>query len=136
MSQAGDIHPNPGPLSTYDLSLSSESNSDTESMSIFSDCFSIVHYNVQSLRSKIDVLGAELCHFDILAFSESWLGANVSSDDILLHNFNRPERKDRARDFHGGVIIYVKDSLYHKRMTDLEIDHLERIWIGLYLHRR
>ena len=66
---------------------------------------SSVHYNVQSLASKLEVLHAELFHFDILAFTETWLNSSLSTSDIHLQSFNSPELKDRVGDSHGGVII-------------------------------
>ena len=34
---------------------------------------SFVHYNVQSIVSKLKILHAELIDFDLLAFTETWL---------------------------------------------------------------
>lgn len=50
--------------------------------------------------------------FDILAFSETWLHPSIQ--------IKPPERKNRAMDHHGGVMIYVKDNLHLKRKDDLE----------------
>ena len=131
---SGDVHPHPGPSSS-----SSESTSDLStnmSTSIFNSFssghnLSFVHYNIQSILSKLDLLHAELVHFDILAFTETWLSASVDTDDLLLDTYKRPERKDRVGDCHGGVILYVKDNLYYKRRVDLEIAGIENIWIEL-----
>ena len=71
---------------------------------------SFVHYNVQSIFSKLEILQAELSEFDILAFTETWLSPSIDTNELLLHSFNTPERKDRTGDNHGGVIIYVTDS--------------------------
>ncbi|MES9993746.1 MAG: endonuclease/exonuclease/phosphatase family protein [Candidatus Thiodiazotropha sp.] len=79
-----------------------------------------MHYNVQSILSKLDILQTELLEFDILAFTETWLGPSVDTNDLLLHSYNTPERKDRAGDNHGGVMIYIKDFLHYKRRADLE----------------
>ena len=73
---------------------------------------SFVHYNVQSLATKLDTLAAELYDFDILAFSETWLSETSSTHDLMIESFSKPERKDRVGDRHGGVIIYVKESLF------------------------
>ncbi|MCG7870185.1 MAG: hypothetical protein JAY74_27935 [Candidatus Thiodiazotropha taylori] len=70
-------------------------------------------------------------HFDILAFTETWLSASVDTDDLLLESYNQPERKDRVGDNHGGVILYVKETLFYKRRDDLEIRGVENIWIEL-----
>ena len=70
---SGGIHRSPGPFS---WSSSSYSLSIQPSAFKFTDlCYhlSFVHYNVQSLVSKLDILGAELLEFDVLAFTERGL---------------------------------------------------------------
>ena len=66
---------------------------------------SFIHYNVQSIFAKLDILQAELIDFDILAFTETWLNPSVDSDDLSLISYNKPERKDRTGDSHGGVML-------------------------------
>ena len=95
-----------------------------------------MHYNVQSIFSKLEILQAELSEFDILAFTETWLSPSIDTNELLLHSFNTPERKDRTCDNHGGVIIYVKDSLYYKRREDLEPRNIESIWLELTINRK
>ena len=97
---------------------------------------SFVQYNVQSIINRLDVLQTELFEFDILAFSETWLNQSVSTDDLLFQSFNRPERKDRVEDSHGGVMIYVKEGLHYKRRDDLEIRGIECIWIEVANHNK
>ena len=131
---SGDVHPHPGPSSSSSESTSDLStNMSTSIFNFFSSGhnLSFVHYNIQSILSKLDLLHAELVHFDILAFTETWLSASVHTDDLLLDTYKRPERKDRVGDCHGGVILYVKDNLYYKRRVDLEIAGVENIWIEL-----
>ena len=74
---------------------------------------SFVHYNVQSVLPKLDILHAELLEFDILAFTETWLSPTDNTDDLLLQSYNRPERKDRVDDSHGGVILYIKEGIHY-----------------------
>ena len=69
---------------------------------------SFVQYNVQSIITKLDILYTELHAFDILAFSETWLNPTVSNDDLILQSFKEHERKDRAGDSLGGVMLYLK----------------------------
>ena len=109
--QSGNVHPNPGPSSVSSdrsniSSLSSILNS-LQSLGL-SRHLSFVHYNVQSIVPKLDIIMAELSEFDILSFSETWLNAAVTNDDISLLSYHLPERKDRAADSHGGVIIFIK----------------------------
>ena len=72
---------------------------------------SIVHYNVQSISNKLDILISEFSYFDILSFTETWLHSNVASNDLFFSNFHTPECKDRDGDRYGGVILYVKDNM-------------------------
>ena len=131
---SGDVHPNPGPSSVSSIeSLSSTTAS--LSSSILNSLttghnLSFVHYNVQSILNKLDILQAELSSFDILAFTETWLSQQIDTDDLVLATYSRPERKDRD-DNHGGVILYVKETLRFKRRADLEIRGIECIWIEL-----
>lgn len=137
---SGDIHPNPGPLSTSSLS-STGSSASSMSATLFdhlslNNNLSFVHYNVQSILSKLDILHTELFDFDILAFTETWLNPTVDSDELSLLSYNKPERKDRVGDSHGGVMLYVKETLYYKRRHDLEIRDIESIWIELVNHHK
>ena len=75
---------------------------------------SFVHYNVQSIVPKLDLLSSELFDFDILSFSETWLNPSVSLYDLHIQSFNKPERKDRVGDSHGGVLVYVKDNIHYR----------------------
>ena len=129
---SGDIHPNPGSVSVS--SDSSQRSSSSMSFDIFNSFnlnhhLSFVHYNVQSLLNKLEILHAELFEFDILAFTETWLSPTTLIDDLLLQSYNTPERNDRAGDAHGGVIVYFKEGIRYKRRKDLEIRGIECVWI-------
>ena len=129
--QAGDVHPNPGPSSTAsDSSISRISSESISSYLNISHHLSFVHYKVQSILTKLDLLTADLADFDILAFSE------VLTDSILLPSYFKPERKDHVTDPHGGVAIYVKDSIIYTRRHDLELPGIECIWIGVILKQK
>ena len=91
---------------------------------------SFVHYNVQSILPKLDILHAELFEFDILAFSETWLSSITPDDDLILPSYNN-ERRDRVGDRYGGLIIYIKEGLHYRRRKDLEPVQTECMWIKL-----
>ncbi|XP_045206258.1 uncharacterized protein LOC123558446 [Mercenaria mercenaria] len=95
---------------------------------------SFIHLNVQSIQHKLDILYTELCDFDILAFSETWLNNSVPTEDLLLSSFHTPERRDRVGYTYGGVILYIKDSLHYRRRLDLELNRLECIWVEITLY--
>ena len=45
--------------------------------------------------------------------------------------------KDKIGDRHGGVVLYVKNTLYYMRRADLAFRGIECIWIELTLkHKR
>ena len=129
---AGDIELNPGPYSP-DISLSSDSSGSPMDVSVFESNFSVVHYNVQSLLNKIDLLQVELSHFDVIALSETWLSLSIDDTDLKLLNYQSPFRKDRQTNNYGGVIVYVRDNIPCKRRPDLEVQGLESLWLELRL---
>ena len=134
--QAGDVHPNPGPASNSSDSMSDSSATSVLQSSALSKHLSFIHYNVQSILPKLDILFTELCDFDILAFSESWLNASVPDEDLSFQLDHKPERNDRVGDSHGGVIIYVKESLHYTRRRDIEPNGIECIWIEITLNHK
>ena len=70
-----------------------------------------------------------------MAFSETWLNASITDDDISHQLYHKPERKDRV-DGYGGVLLYVKETLQYKRRRDIEPNGIECIWIELTLNHK
>ena len=109
----GGIERNPG--------LSSSSSDDSISFlsaaeHIIEDKFSIVHYNVQSIANKMNLIQSELCNFDVIYITESWLDDRTSDDDIKIENFKLFIR-DRPGDHHGGICVYVRYNVFFKKKT-------------------
>ena len=83
---SGGIHPNPGPTSNSSSSVTSLSTSSSSMSTTVFDSLplnhnvSFVHYNVQSILPKLEILHAELHEFDILAFSETWLNPSIDNE--------------------------------------------------------
>ena len=130
---SGDIHPNPGPLSSNSDSDSSSCQSMTD---ILSSGLSILHLNIQSLKPKLDLLQAEMQAYDILIFTETWLSSQTSDDELLIPNFQKPFRLDRDDRIGGGVAIYLRDTLFGISRRDLHIPSLEALWIEVRLNNR
>ncbi len=93
---SGDVQLNPGPIdidnpldysfnSSY--STSTSLSSDIIPQSDVSHHLSFVQCNVKSLCTKIDILRTEFMDFDIIALTETWLGMENSSGDILFQKF-------------------------------------------------
>ncbi|MCG8078095.1 MAG: hypothetical protein JAY75_17890 [Candidatus Thiodiazotropha taylori] len=114
--QSGDIEPNPGPATSYNGSIT------------------ILHSNIRSLRNKLNFIKETFLDFNILAFTESHLDASVTTENILLEQFDTPYRKDRTN-HGGGVIIYVSNDLLHTRKPELEIYCDESIWIEIKMRK-
>ena len=61
---------NPGPtFSSSDDSISFLSLTEH----FIEDKFAIVHYNIQIIANKKDLIQSELCNFDVICITESWL---------------------------------------------------------------
>ena len=102
--QAGDVEKNPGP------GLENDYRDETSSASsaILHGNFSVVHYNVQSVLNKIDIIEPELSNFSLISLTETWLNDTVSNQDLEFNDFQLPFRRDREGDSHGGILVYVK----------------------------
>ena len=75
------IERNPGPaFQLSDMSFSSSSVKEQ----IIEDKFSIVHYNVQGLVNKFDLIESELRNFWVICLSETWLDDRMSHEDIRI----------------------------------------------------
>ena len=83
---SGDIHPNPGPITPSNSTSSSNISTVAFNSLNLTHNLSIVHYSVQSIFSKIEILHTELIDFDILTFSETWLSDSVENDDLMLQS--------------------------------------------------
>ena len=106
--KSGDIETNPGPYTQHLCAM---------------------HVNACSLRNKIDLFECECDNYDIITVSETWLTNSVDNSSLLLTNFHPPVRLDRDGDAHGGVAIYVRNSLCCKPRPDLHVDNLEAVWV-------
>ncbi len=129
---AGDIHPNPGPSSFSD----SSSDITSSYIHVINSGLSVMHINIQSINTKLDILEIEMQPYDVIVLTETWLSQHTNTDNILIPNFNPPFRCDRIGRVGGGVAIYVRDSLYAKERTDLSINQLEAVWIELHTNQR
>ena len=70
--RSGDVHPNPGPsLSNASLYTDDANSSLSTPNDSVTKHLSFVHYNIQSLMQKLDVLYTGLREFDIIGFTET-----------------------------------------------------------------
>ena len=120
---SGDVHPNPGPTPSASNDNFSSSSSNTSNILLDTlnqnHHLAFIHYNIQSLLPKIDILQAELYTFDIIALTETWSHPGIDTDEVTFQLCSPPERKDRHTDRHGGVILYVKEGINYRRRREL-----------------
>ena len=90
-----------------------------------------MHYNVQSLLNKLDIIEPELSNFDLVSLTETWLNERVLTQDLAFNNYRLPFRRDRVGDSHGGIVVYVKENIPCKRRNDLGLNTIECIWLEL-----
>ena len=137
--RAGDIAENPGPHSDIS-SISSESDfSSISSESVSNVCknqISFVHYNIQSINNKIDILSAELLDYDIISLTETWLNDESEIPETTLDNFKTPYTHIRSNQVGGGVSVYVKSNIYSIRRPDLEVRCTESVWVELIIKNK
>ena len=129
--QAGDVEKNTGPVS--------ESASDSSQSFHFPPIqgnLSMVHYNVQSVLNKLDLIEAEFSDFSIISLTETWLNETKPTDDLVFNGFRTPFRRDRVGDSHGGILVYVKQDIPCKRRPDLELANIECIWIEINIRNK
>ena len=119
---SGDIHPNPGPNSIPPYNTN-QSN------------FTIVHLNIRSLLAPhklndlIDFVTV-MHDFDIVTLSETYLDNTIPNEKINIPGYD-VYRNDRNR-HGGGVCTYIKTSIPHKVVTDLNNPLHESIWLEVF----
>ena len=126
--QDGDVEKNPGPGTENDDFSDTVSSA---SSAILHGNFSLVHYNVQSVVNKIDIIEPELSNFSLISLTETWLNNTVSNEDIQFNDFQVPFRRDREGDSHGGILVCIKNDIPCKRRQDLELLNTECLWVEI-----
>ena len=85
--EAGDVESNPGPTSSY--------------------CLSLLHCNIRSIRNKLEYISDFFTDNDILCFTETHLNELITTNDIIISDkFDNPYRKDRTN-HGGGIPVYI-----------------------------
>ncbi|MEW8546861.1 MAG: endonuclease/exonuclease/phosphatase family protein, partial [Candidatus Thiodiazotropha sp.] len=128
------IEPNPGPISEASINSSNLSLS-FDDINMIKDKFSIVHYNIQSIVNKLDIIESELCNFDIICLTETWLDERTINTSLSLNEYNL-FRRDRVGDRYGGICVYVKQNIYSRRRLDLELPNIECVWTEISTHNK
>ena len=131
--KSGDVETNPGPFSESSDSFSDLNHTASENQIL--NNFSIVHYNVQSLANKTAIIESEFKQFDIITVTETWLNERISDNEVQFNDYSI-YRRDRTGDSHGGICTFIRNNVYSKRRTDIELPNIECLWVEFYIHNR
>ena len=107
---------------------------------IYRSCYfvpSIILANVMSLSPKIDEIHLYVQDHvpDIMCFTETWLKDTVENSVIHIRNYTLV-RKDRIYAQHGGVCLYIKDTIPFRVLREYERDiSIEVLWCKLCSRR-
>ena len=123
------IERNPGPFSDSSISSTNTILTTAEEQAI-KNKFSLVHYNVQSIINKLDLIETELRNFDVISITETWLDQRTSDLDLNIKGFNL-FRRDRPGDNHGG-----RDYIYSCRRKAIELPNIECVWVEVIVQGR
>ena len=91
--------------------------------------------NVVSLAPKIDEVShvVQNANYDLVCITESWLRQHIP-DSVMAINGNNIIRRDRKEATHGGVCMYIKETIPFSVLDLSEIDEspdLEVLWAKL-----
>ena len=88
--------------------------------------------NVCHITNKVDELSAVVSIYDpsVVMITESWLSDDIGDSSVKIGNKYNIFRRDRKSPG-GGVIAYVNNCLPAERMTHLEEENKEVIWLLL-----
>ena len=115
------MHPNPG--------LDSVISSIYSSISSVDSIQNLSNLNIQSILPKIDQIRCEAQAYNILVFSESWMKAEITDNDIYIEFFMPPYRTDRVDREGEGFVVCVRDTFSCRRRNDLENCGIEVVWV-------
>ena len=85
-----------------------------------------------SLAPKLDEIGVtvDTTVADICLFTETWLNESVPDESLNLNGFQL-FRRDRVGWEHGGVCMYVRNSIQCNILSDLRNDDHEALWVDI-----
>ena len=85
-----------------------------------------------SLAPKVDEVRevVQQENYDLVCLVETWLQDHIDDNVVHVPGYNLI-RRDRSERIHGGVCIYVKDTIQFSRLDELSDDSFEVLWISL-----
>ena len=96
----------------------------------------IGNLNINSISNKFDQLKLLVRgKVDSLVITETKLDSTFPTSQFLIEGYSEPYRFDRNRNG-GGVLIYVREDIPSKPLTDHKLSHdIEGIFVELNLRK-
>ena len=88
--------------------------------------------NTQSLAPKIDEVRSVMLNVkpDLGFFTETWLRETISDSQVNIPGYSFIAR-NRCVDIHGGVGLYIHDSIKFKPLDEFSDPDFESLWVWL-----
>lgn len=88
--------------------------------------------NVMSLSPKIDEVRVAICNanLDFICITEKWLKNHMHNNFVFVSGYNITCR-DRVTGNHGGICMYVRDSIRYDDLSDLMDENFEVLWVTI-----
>ena len=91
---------------------------------------------VMSLVPKMDEIRVAICNANLCfaSITETWLKDHIDDNIVSMLGYNII-RRDRKDIDHGGICMYVRDSILFKVLHDFMNDEFEVLWMQVWLER-
>ena len=87
--------------------------------------------NVMSLSPEIDEVLVSICNANLDFYcTETWLKNHTDNNFVLVSGYNIIPR-DRVSSDHGGICMYVRDSIRYDVLSDFMDENFEVLWVKI-----
>ena len=88
--------------------------------------------NTVSLAPKINEIRCCVLDWkpDVACFTETWLHDSINDNHTYIPEYNFIS-KNRTTGIHGGVGLYIKDSIKFRSLAHLQVNSIEVLWAWL-----
>ena len=71
-----------------------------------------------------------LKNVDLICITETWLQSHIHNNIVSVPGYSI-ERRDRSNGQHGGVCIYIRNSIKYQVLHDMMNTEIEALWVKL-----
>ena len=98
----------------------------------------LINTNVRgALSCKLDEIHTVAKRYatDIVCITETWCSASVPDAALRMPSYTCVQRDGQDGQQHGGIAIYLRDTLPFQQWRELDVQHLETVSITIELQR-